>query len=161
MNIRAAVKTDASAIADIYNQGIRRRIATFETQERSEADILLWFERENYPLLVAEIDGAVAGWVSASSYRARECYQSIAEFSIYIHENFQGRGVGSQLMQAFLPACKEAGFSKVLSRIFPKNSGSLALCKKFGFREVGVYEKHAKLDGVWRDVVSRIINLKV
>ena len=69
------------------------------------------------------------------------------------HQDFQGRGVGSQLMQSFLPACKEAGFAKVLSRIFPENTGSLALCKKFGFREVGVYENHAKLDGVWRDVV--------
>lgn len=153
MNVRAAVKTDASAIADIYSQGIRRRIATFETQERSAEDILPWFERENHPLLVADIDGAVAGWVSASSYRTRECYQTIAEFSIYIHDEYQGRGVGSQLMQAFIPACKEAGFSKVLSRIFPENTGSLALCKKSGFREVGVYEKHAKLDGVWRDVV--------
>ena len=153
MNIRAAQVKDAAAIADIYNQGIRRRIATFETQERSEEDILLWFERGNYPLLVAEVDGVVAGWVSASSYRDRECYQSIAEFSIYIHEDFQGRGVGSQLMQAFLPACKEAGFAKALSRIFPENIGSLVLCKKSGFRRVGVYEKHAKLDGVWRDVV--------
>ena len=151
--VRPANKIDATAIADIYNQGIRRRIATFETQERGEEDILLWFERGNYPLLVAEVDGVVAGWVSASSYRARECYQTIAEFSIYIHEDFQGRGVGSQLLQAFLPACREAGFAKVLSRIFPENTGSLALCKKSGFRTVGIYEKHAKLDGVWRDVV--------
>ena len=153
MKVRKALKTDVVALADIYNQGIRARIATFETVERSDEDILLWFERDNYPLLVAEVDGVISGWVSASSYRDRACYQSIAEFSIYIHQDFQGRGVGSQLMKAFLPACKDAGFSKVLSRIFPENIGSLALCKKFGFREVGVYEKHAKLDGVWRDVV--------
>jgi len=56
-------------------------------------------------------------------------------------------------MEAFLPACEAGGLWKVLSRIFPENEGSLALCKKFGFREVGVYEQHGCLDGVWRDVV--------
>jgi phosphinothricin acetyltransferase len=56
-------------------------------------------------------------------------------------------------MEAFLPACEAAGLWKVLSRVFPENTGSRELCRRFGFREVGVYEKHGALDGVWRDVI--------
>jgi phosphinothricin acetyltransferase len=56
-------------------------------------------------------------------------------------------------MRELLPALEQAGFWKVLSRIFPENGASLALCRRHGFREVGVYHSHARLDGVWRDVV--------
>jgi len=56
-------------------------------------------------------------------------------------------------MTAFLPACANAGFSKIVSRIFPENSASLGLCARHGFRVVGTYEKHGRLDGIWRDVV--------
>jgi phosphinothricin acetyltransferase len=56
-------------------------------------------------------------------------------------------------MDAFIPAAEAAGLWKLLSRIFPENIASRTLCKRVGFREVGIYEKHATLDGVWRDVV--------
>jgi len=91
--------------------------------------------------------------VAASSYGPRECYAGVAEFSIYVATQAQGRGIGKALMSAFIPACTEAGFWKLLSRIFPENKASLGLCHQFGFREVGIFEKHAQLDGIWRDVV--------
>jgi phosphinothricin acetyltransferase len=56
-------------------------------------------------------------------------------------------------MTAFIPACEQAGLWKLVSRLFPENAASRALCRRHGFREVGVYEKHARLDGAWRDVV--------
>ena len=56
-------------------------------------------------------------------------------------------------MVALIDAAEQAGFWKLVSRIFPENRASLALMRSLGFREVGVYEKHAKLDGMWRDVV--------
>jgi L-amino acid N-acyltransferase YncA len=151
--IRPARPEDAGAIAEIYNQGIRSRQATFETRERTAVEVKGWFEQRRYPVLVAERAGDVVGWVAASGYRPRECYAGIAEFSVYVRESARGARVGDQLMAAFLPACEKAGFWKVLSRIFPENTASLALCARHGFREVGVYRRHGKLDGVWRDVV--------
>lgn len=151
--IRVAQLDDAPAIAHIYNQGIERRIATFETRLRTADDIQKWFGVPQHPILVAEYDGHIAGWIAASTYRPRECYDGIAEFSVYIAEAQQGRGVGSHLMQAFFPACEAVGLWKLISRIFIENTASRALCRKHGFREVGIYEKHAKLDGIWRDVV--------
>jgi phosphinothricin acetyltransferase len=153
VEVRQAVRDDAEAIARIYNQGIQARIATFETRLRSPDELASWFDDPCHPVLLAEVDETPAGWIAASSYRPRECYAGIAEFSVYIAAEKRGMGVGSHLMSAFLPACETAGLWKILSRIFPENSASRALCRKFGFREVGIYEKHAQLDGVWRDVV--------
>lgn len=153
LRVRPAQARDATRITEIYNQGIRDRVATFETREREPDEVLAWFADPRYPVLVAEQDGDVLGWVAASSYRARECYAGIAEFSIYVAREARGRGVGRPLMEAFLTACEAAGFWKVLSRVFPENRASRSLLKACGFREVGVYERHAKLDGMWRDVV--------
>lgn len=161
VSVRRATPADAPAVAAIYNEGIRGRAATFETTERTAADVMAWFtpaasetDAPAHPFLVAEsADGEVLGWVRASSYRPRACYAGIAEFSVYVATSAHGRRVGDALMAAFLPACAAVGLTKILSRIFPENAASRALCTRHGFREVGTYEKHAPLDGVWRDVV--------
>jgi L-amino acid N-acyltransferase YncA len=151
--IRAAEARDAGAIAAIYNQGIRGRQATFETRERAAEDVLSWLGQPRHPVLVAEDAEGVAGWVAASTYRPRACYAGIAEFSVYVAERARRRGVGDALMRAFLPACEAAGLWKVLSRIFLENTASRSLCARHGFREVGTYHRHGRLDGLWRDVV--------
>ncbi|HEX8903457.1 MAG TPA: arsinothricin resistance N-acetyltransferase ArsN1 family A [Longimicrobiaceae bacterium] len=153
LRVRRGELGDAGAVASIYNEGIRGRGATFETRERTADDVRPWFGRERHPLLVAESGGRVVGWVSASEYRPRDCYAGIAEFSVYVAAGARGRGVGDALMRAFIPALQAAGFWKVLSRIFPENTASLALCARHSFREVGRYVRHGKLDGAWRDVV--------
>ena len=152
--VRPALPADAPAIADIYNEGIRGRNATFETRERSADDVLPWIRgAARHPVLVAEREGVVEGWVAASAYRPRDCYAGVAEFSVYVRASARGLRVGDRLMAEFLPALEGAGFWKVLSRIFPENRASLALCARHGFREVGTYRRHARLDGAWRDVV--------
>lgn len=153
--VRPASLADAADIATIYNQGIEGRMATFETRLRTPDDIeaILRDGEGRFPYLVAEIDGRVQGWASVSSYRSRECYRGIGEFSIYVHEDARGKGVGRVLLPALVEAAEQAGFWKLLSRIFPFNQPSLRLCAACGFREVGTYEKHAQLDGEWLDVV--------
>ena len=153
ITLRPATRNDAEAISRIYNEGIRGRGATFETRERTPADVLTWFDDPRFPILVAVDDGFVVGWAAASTYRARECYAGIAEYSIYVATSHHGRGVGNLLMPAFLDALERAGFWKVLSRLFPENTASRALCARHGFHEVGTYRRHGRLDGVWRDVV--------
>jgi phosphinothricin acetyltransferase len=153
--VRPATLDDASAIAEIYNHGILGRMATFETVLRTPADIeqTLAAGAGRFPFLVAEQDNHVLGWASLSTYRPRDCYRGIAEFSIYIHEDARGKGIGKILLPHLVDAAREAGYWKMLSRVFPFNTGSRALCASCGFREVGTYEKHAQLDGEWLDVV--------
>lgn len=157
ITVRHAVPHDAAAIAVIYNHGIRGRQATFETAERTASDVLPWFEPEQlarFPVLVAtDASDTVLGWAHASAYRARACYAGIGDFSVYVHEDARGRGVGDALLARFIAECAQRGLWKLLSRVFPENTASRRLCARNGFREVGVYERHAQLDGVWRDVV--------
>ena len=152
MHARPATPQDARAIAEIYNQGIEDRVATFETRLRSPQDIRAWFDGV-HPFVVVEDEGRVIAFASTSPYRSRECYAGVAEFSVYVARASRGRGAGRLAMEALIGEAKKAGFWKLLSRVFTENTASRALLRSLGFREVGTYEKHARLDGVWRDVV--------
>jgi L-amino acid N-acyltransferase YncA len=152
MTSRPATPEDAGAIARIYNQGIEDRIATFETRPRSAEDIRAWFDGV-HPILVVEEGNELVAFAATSSYRPRECYAGIAETSAYVARSFRRRGAGSFALLALIQAAQQAGFWKLVSRIFPENVASRGLVRELGFREVGVYEKHGKLDGQWRDVV--------
>jgi L-amino acid N-acyltransferase YncA len=152
MNTRPARLEDCAKIAEIYNAGIHGKQATFRTWESNAQEITTWLENPKLPLIVAELEGEVVGWAHASSYRTSKYYSGIVEYSIYIDSSAHGH-IGTTLIEAFFDACKNVGIWKLVSRIFPENTASRALCRKTGFREVGVYEKHAQLDGKWRDVI--------
>jgi phosphinothricin acetyltransferase len=152
MRARPAAPDDSAAIARIYNQGIEERVATFETRLRSSDDVLAWFDGV-HPIVVIEEGGGVIAFAATSTYRPRECYAGIGEFSVYSAREARGRGAGRAAMEALFDAARAAGFWKLVSRVFVENDASRSLLQSIGFREVGVYEKHAKLDGVWRDVV--------
>jgi L-amino acid N-acyltransferase YncA len=155
LRTRPAVVADAPAIASIYNEGIADRVATFETEPRTAEDRLAVIRQSagTYPIVVVEDDGQVVGWASCSQYRPRECYRGVAEFSVYVARSHRGRGVGRAAMEALIAASERAGFWKLVSRVFVENAASRSLLAKVGFVELGVYRKHAKLDGIWRDVV--------
>jgi L-amino acid N-acyltransferase YncA len=150
---RSATIHDASAIARIYNEGIADRVGTFETRERTSDDVGGWLDGR-HPLVVVETpDGNVKAFAATSPYRQRDCYAGIAEFSVYVTRNARGSGAGRLAMLALIDAARDAGFWKLVSRVFVENAASRALLASVGFREVGIYEKHARLDGAWRDVV--------
>jgi L-amino acid N-acyltransferase YncA len=157
--IRLAGLQDAGPIAQIYNEGIDDRLATFETEPRLPSDVEGWIE-DGFPLVVVEdADGVVVAWASASPYRARSCYEGIGEFSVYVARDRRRIGFGRAAVEALIEECEQRGFWKLVSRVFPENAASLALCRSAGFREVGVYRRHAQLDGVWRDcvIVERLL----
>lgn len=152
LSARAATPEDAARIAQIYNEGIADRVGTFETRPRTEADVRAWFDGR-HPIVVVESDGRTIAFASTSTYRPRDCYAGIAEFSVYVARDGRGKGAGRVAMRALIDACIAAGIWKLVSRVFVDNTASRALLKAVGFREVGIYEKHAQLDGRWRDVV--------
>ncbi|HEX7284212.1 MAG TPA: arsinothricin resistance N-acetyltransferase ArsN1 family A [Vicinamibacterales bacterium] len=149
---RPASPDDAPILAQIYNEGIEDRVGTFETRPRTVQDVAAWFDG-NHPIIVVESDGEIVAFASTSSYRNRDCYSGIAEFSVYVARRVRGQGAGTVAMRALLDAAKPAGIWKLVSRIFVENHASRRLMASMGFREVGIYEKHGKLDGQWRDVV--------
>lgn len=154
LTTRAATPDDAAAIAAIYNQGIAERIATFETRPRTAADIASWFG-DRYPVVVvtAGCGGPVVAFAATSTYRPRDCYAGIGEYSVYVDRDARGQGAGRLALEALFEAARAAGFWKLVSRIFVENTTSRTLMRRTGFREVGIYRRHGQLDGVWRDVV--------
>ena len=155
LTTRLARHEDAAAIARIYNQGIEERIATFETEPRSTEQIAqqLAEKGDRYPTVVVERAGEVVAWAGVSSYRSRPCYAGIGEFSVYVDRTARGTGAGRAALEGLFPTAAQRGFWKLLSRIFPENTASRGLCASVGFREVGTYVRHGKLDGEWRDTV--------
>jgi L-amino acid N-acyltransferase YncA len=152
VSTRLATPADAAVIARIYNEGIADRTATFETRPRTADEVEAWFDGV-HPIAVVERDGEVVGFASTSPYRTRECYEGVAEFGVYVAREHRGTGAGREAMAALVDAAEAAGFWKLLSRVFVENEASRRLLARVGFREVGVYRRHARLDGEWRDVV--------
>ena len=93
------------------------------------------------------------GWVALSPVSAREVYKGVAEVSIYVGEKYLGQGIGTKLMQTVIESSEANGIWTLYTSLFPENEASVRLHKKFGFREVGIREKIARLDDVWRNTL--------
>ncbi len=153
--VRDATLADAHAVTAIYNEGIAGRQATFDTEPCSVAEIAADLEADmaTHPTVVVLADERVVGFAWASAYRKRACYDGVAEFSVYVAGDARRRGVGRRALTALIERCERLGFWKLLSRIFTDNLASRALCAELGFREVGVYRRHGRLEGAWKDCV--------
>ena len=158
--IRAATSADAEAIADIYNEGIATRLATFETEPRASADIEDWLSAgERLPVLVAEEDDVVLGWARVMSYSDRPVYAGVGEVSVYVTERARGRGLGRALLESLQQTAEQLGYWKLMGKLFTANAASAGMVRSCGWREVGMHHRHARLDGEWRDVllVERVL----
>jgi len=140
-----------SEVARIYAQGIATGNATFETEVPS------WEEWNAAHLpdhrFVAEAEGSVLGWIALAPVSSRCCYAGVAEVSAYIAEGARGQGVGAALLERAIESAEAAGLWTLETGVFPENEASLAVLKRFGFREVGVRERLGQMNGHWRDVV--------
>ena len=159
LNTRPATPADAASIAEIYNQGIADRIATFETEPRTAAQIEEWLT-ERHLVMVAETgETGVVAFAASFPYSNRPCYRGIGEFSVYVRRNYRGRGAGRAVLAALIEAAAARGMHKLTSRVFPENTVSRALLKGLGFDEIGIHRRHGQLDGHWRDcvIVERLL----
>jgi L-amino acid N-acyltransferase YncA len=160
---RPARRDDDVPIALIYNEGIEDRVATFETEPRSPEEVrgLLEARLPDHPAVVVERDGEVVGFAWSAPYSDRPCYAGVGEFSVYAARHARGTGVGRVALRALMDECERRGFWKLTSRVFPENTASRRLCAALGFSEVGLHQRHARLDGEWRDcvVVERLLGI--
>ena len=151
LQIRDLRPGDWPGVAGIYEAGVATRNATFETAvpawEKWDARHLA------RPRLVAVEAGEVVGWAALSPVSARACYAGVTEDSVYVAPGRQGQGVGQALLEELVARSEAEGIWTLQTSIFPENRASLALHLRCGFRVVGVRERIAQLDGVWRDTV--------
>ena len=149
---RPATRHDLDRVAEIYNQGIADRVATFETEPRQARDLIPWLSGPG-PFLVAERDGLVVGFARVGAYSDRCVYEGVGEHAVYVDRHARGAGPGTQLLTALAEAAERAGYYKLTSRVFTENQPSLRAHERAGFERVGVQRRHGKLDGTWKDCV--------
>ncbi len=153
VQVRSARKEDAAAIARIHNQGIEERSATFETEPRRLEQVAARIADPRQPVVVAERDGVVVGWAGVSRENNRCTQVGVGEYTIYVDRDARGTGVGVPLLEGVLAAAEEAGYWKVMGRIFSTNESSVALARRCGFYEVGMHRRHGRIDDEWMDVL--------
>ncbi|MDW7617353.1 arsinothricin resistance N-acetyltransferase ArsN1 family A [Peribacillus simplex] len=154
--IRKAVLNDLEFILQIYNQGIKDKIATLETETKDIAYMSRWFEQhqDRYQVIVAEHDDQVVGWASLNPYNNRCSYAGVADLSIYISRSHRGKGIGGMLLSVIEKKAKEFDFHKIVLFTFPFNQLGQGLYRKYGYREVGVFNNQGIMDGKFIDVMA-------
>jgi phosphinothricin acetyltransferase len=143
LTIRKAILKDLPAITDIYNDAILKTTATFDTSTKTLEEQKTWFEKhgDKYPVLVAQQDNLIVGWVSLSAWSDRCAYADTAEISLYVKDGYRGKGVGRKLSEAVLIAGRKAGLHTVISRIAEGNDASIHLGESLGFKHIGVMKE--------------------
>jgi L-amino acid N-acyltransferase YncA len=158
LQLRPATPADIPAITAIYAVEVRELVNTYEYEVPSEAEMaqrMADITERGFPYLVAIIDGKVGGYAYANSYRARIAYQWTVENSVYVDARYQGRGIGSALMQALIDDCTARGFRQMVAVIGePTNTASINLHERFGFELVGVFRGLGRKHGRWLDTVQ-------
>lgn len=151
ITIEPMLPAQAPILLDIYRQGIRSGMATFETS------VPEWpaFDAKYLPhsRIVAIEEGEITGWAALSPVSARECYAGVAEVSVYVAEAHQRKGIGRILLMALISESENNGIWSLLSVIHEENRASIHLHEQGGFRYIGYRERIAQLDGIWRTTV--------
>ena len=155
--IRPAEARDIVAITRIYAHAVEHGTASFELEPPDVAEMTRRFHAlrdGRFPFLVAEFDGAVAGYAYAGPYRARPAYRFTVEDSVYIDPAMHRRGIGRALLVRLLADSEAAGFRQMVAVIGDSaQTSSIELHRTLGFRMVGTFEAVGYKFGRWLDSV--------
>ena len=154
MKIRSATAADASAILAIYAPVVRDTIISFETEVPSVAEIAQRIDTTlaMHPYLVAEMDGAVAGYAYAGEHRARSAYRWSVDVTVYVAAPARRLGIARALYGRLLPMLAERQFHAAFAGIALPNPASVGLHEAMGFSPVGIYREVGFKFGRWHDV---------
>lgn len=154
--IADATLDDLEGIVNIYNSTIAGRMVTADLDPASVESKRQWFDEhspDHRPLWVIKREGEVVAWLSFQSFYGRPAYQSTAEISIYISENYRSTGLGSLLIEKAIIESPSLQIHTLLGFVFAHNHPSLAFLKKHDFEEWGYLPRVAILDEIERDLV--------
>jgi L-amino acid N-acyltransferase YncA len=155
--IRRAREEDAASLLEIFNEGVQDGLATLDTERRSLAEqrrlLTAAAADPRHPILVAELRGWVAGWITVETCDTRPQMSDIGEVTVFVRRDFRKYGVGRQLMRALQTEARALGYRKFVGYVLAENTDSLNLCRACGWREVGRHEQHARRVGGLRDVI--------
>lgn len=153
--IRKIDYSDIELCLSIYNYEVEHGVATLDLEPRTLEEWYEWYNAhsdEHHPIIVGTIDDVVVGYASLSPYRLKDAFKSTVELSIYIHQDYRGQGVATQLMERILEMAKEdTMLHNVVSVITAGNEGSTKLHNRFGFTYCGLTPEVGFKHGKYQD----------
>ena len=154
--IRTALPADLPALTAIYNHYIVHTPITFDVTTYEPEQRRGWFDDHGqegrHRLLVAEENGAVAGYASTSRWRPKPAYDTTVESSVYVRADAVGRGIGRELYAALFDAMAKEDVHTIVAGVALPNAASIALHERFGFQQVGVFREVGRKFGSYWDV---------
>ncbi|SFC92117.1 phosphinothricin acetyltransferase [Flexibacter flexilis DSM 6793] len=156
ITLRNATTSDLPVILSITNDAILHSTAHYAYEPQTLAVQTQWFEdklAQNWPVIVAEADGKAVGFGTYGSFRVREGYRFTVEHSVYLQDDFQGRGIGQMLLLELVRLAKTQGFHTMIGVIDAANTGSCAFHARNGFEQVGHLRQVGYKFGQWLDLV--------
>jgi phosphinothricin acetyltransferase len=160
--IRAATPADAAAIAAIYNDAVANTTAIWNEVTVDAANRVDWMAARmgsGFPVLVAEVEGAVAGYASYGPWRAFDGYRLTVEHSVYVDGAFRGRGLARALMTGLIERARDAGLHVMIAAIEAENRPSIALHESLGFGNAHTLRQVGQKFGRWLDLTFMELHL--
>ena len=156
VSVRLAREADLTAINAIYNHYVLNATCTYQLTPETEDGRRVWFLRhgEKHPVTVAEIAGEVVGWGALNVFHAREAYARTVENSVYVHPEWQRRGIGRALLQDLIVRARALGHHTIIAGISADQTASVALHEGHGFVKAGHLREVGYKFGQWLDVVT-------
>ncbi|MGM4908792.1 GNAT family N-acetyltransferase [Rhizobium sp. 768_B6_N1_8] len=153
--IRDAAEADLPAIRDIYNHAVEHTTAIWNETLVDLDNRLEWFKARKgrgFPVIVAEMDGKVAGYASYGDWRAFDGYRHTVEHSVYVDKDCRGAGIGEKLMRALIERASAGNIHVMIAGIEAENTASIKLHAKLGFRIAGTFSEVGIKFGRWLDL---------
>ena len=150
--IREMQPQDGAKVIEIFQEGIDGGNATFDTTAPTWE---VWDQKyfNMCRFVLEDTDENVVGWAALQPISNRDCFKGVAEVSIYLKNEVQGKGLGSMLLRKLISASEEHNFWTLQAGIFPENDASIYVHEKWGFQLVGKREKIGQMNGIWRDII--------
>jgi phosphinothricin acetyltransferase len=151
--VRAAAVGDLSALTAIYNHYVIHTPITFDLAPFEPGERRPWFDDHaggRYRLIVAEERGQIVGYATSSRWRPKAAYDTTVESSVYVRPDAVGRGIGRQLYEALFELIAHEDVQTVVAGVALPNDASVALHRRAGFHQVGIFEAVGrKFDRYW------------
>ena len=157
VSLRPARPADIPAITRIYAHAVEHGTASFELVPPDEAEMTRRMKAildGNFPYIIAELDGTVAGYAYASFYRTRPAYRFTVENSVYVAPEMHRRGIGKVLLEKLIDECTTRGFRLMVAVIGDSRQvASIGVHEACGFIHAGMIPNIGYKFGRWLDTV--------
>ncbi|PKP15628.1 MAG: N-acetyltransferase [Bacteroidetes bacterium HGW-Bacteroidetes-23] len=156
IEIRPYSEIDVPSILNIINDNILHSTSLYDYEPRSlakQSELLIDKTNKNFPVIVAQMDGKIAGFGMYGEFRYRDAYRFTVEHSVYVSNDFKGKGVGGKLLQTLIELAKEQGLHTMIGVIDAENTESILFHEKYGFKNVGIIKESGFKFNRWLDSV--------